>query len=146
MIKYVNTEETEKEVFFTEIKALKSSLTDDKINKEIIDPIYNNFSECLYKVTTDSYVAYRPKGSDFWIENPKNNIIFVESHTTPKEVLAHELSKTRGIGTATQMVNKWYEDYSAFLFDTTTCEVLYMLDRYRGAWAVNMSNIMKYKI
>jgi hypothetical protein len=145
MIKYINTETTDRDELFSEIKTLRGGLTDDQIIKEIIEPIYNNFSECLYKFTTDSYVAYRPKGTEYWVENPKNNILFIESHTTPKAILLNEISKTKGIGTATQTVNKWYEDYSAFLFDTTTGEILYMLDRYRGAWTVNMQNIMKYK-
>ena len=125
MIKYINTEEMNKETLLKDLKEMKGGLTDEEINSKIIDPIYNNFSECLYKITTDSYVAYRPKGSKFWIENPKNNIIFVESHTTPKQFLLEEISKTKGIGTATQLVNKWYEDYTAFLFDTTTCDLLY---------------------
>jgi hypothetical protein len=146
MIKHINTLETPKEEIYKLLKSMKSSLTDDKINNEILAPIYNNYDECLYKLSTDTCIAYRPKGSEFWIENPKNNIIYVESHTTPKEVLIQEVSKSKGTTTATILVNKWYEEYSAFVFDTSIGDVLYMLDRFRGAWSINMPNVMKYKL
>jgi hypothetical protein len=146
MIKYINTTVTSKDELFEQIKSMKGSLKDEHIKENIIEPIYSKYSECLYKITTDSCIAYRPIDSDFWIENPKNNIIYVESHTTPKNLILQEVSKTKGISLATQIVNKWYEDYSSFLFDTSICDVLYMLDRYRGAWSINMPNVMKYKM
>jgi hypothetical protein len=146
MIKHINTKEDTKEDFFDFMKTMKSGLSDEKIYKEIIDPIFNNYDECLYKLSTDTCIAYKPKNSDFWVENSENNIIYVESHTTPRNTLIQEVAKSKGIPLATIIVNKWFEDYSAFLFDTNISDNLYTLDRFRGTWNLNTQNIMKYKM
>ena len=146
MIKHINTKEDTKEDFFDFMKTMKSGLNKDKMYKEIIDPIFNNYDECLYKLSTDTCIAYKLKGSEFWVDNPKNNIIYVESHTTPKDVLIREVSKTKGVSIATNLVNKWYEEYSAFLFDTSIGDNICFLDRFRGSWSININNLLKYKI
>lgn len=145
MIKYINTKDTSKETLYTEIKKLRSNLQDEFINKIIIDPMYENYDECVYKFTTDEYIAYKPKDSNFWIENAKNDIIYVETHTTPKDIIIKAVAKKSGIPVATTKVNKWYEDNSAFVFDISADDILFTKSRYRGNWEGNTNVLLNYK-
>lgn len=145
MIKYINTKLTSKEDLQKEIKYLRSNLQDDFIQKLIVDPMYERYDECVYKFTTDEYVAYKPKGSMFWVENPKNDIVYVETHTTPRNLIITQVAQKEGINTATVKVNKWFEDNSAFVYDVSAGDLLFSKSRFNANWEDNTHVLIKYK-
>lgn len=143
MIKHINTELLPKEDLIKELLSLKSSY-DELTLKNYWDFVYDKYAECLYKINTNVCVAYRLKGSSVWVEEPNTNLIYVESHIVPKDVIISYVSNIKGVHVATTIVNKWYQDYSAFFFDASIGETLFYLSRFKGSWEAD-NNVLRYR-
>jgi hypothetical protein len=64
----------------------------------------------------------------------KSNIIFVETHIVDKNIIINNVARKYGVQTAMGVVNKWFETYSAFVYDANNGELLFFKSRYMGTW------------
>ncbi len=144
MIKYINTKITPKEVIIKEIKEINLTITEVRIINEIIDPMYQNYDECLYNYRTNKYVAFKPKDNTYWIENVNSTLMYVETHITPKNNVINDLSLSIGSGSAVNIVNSWYEKNSAFVYDRVSADIIFSKSRFAGYWTENMNILSKY--
>jgi hypothetical protein len=64
----------------------------------------------------------------------KSNIVYVESHTSNINIIITEIGKIIGVAPATVKVQKWFQEYSAFVYDSTNGNLLFFKSRYAGYW------------
>lgn len=74
----------------------------------------------------------------------KSNIILVETHTTNINSVITDISKILGVNIGTIKVQKWFQDYSAFVYDIQTGGLLFYKSRHVGYWESD-PNILEYK-
>jgi hypothetical protein len=76
------------------------------------------------------------------------NIGFVETHISDRNKIINDIAVVTDMGNhmAGNLVNKWFEDFSSFIYDKTNGELIAYLYRTRGYWEVNAKNLMNYKV
>ena len=74
----------------------------------------------------------------------ESNIVFVECHTTNKNTVIADIALIFGVSVANVKVKKWYDDYSAFVYDKEHGNLIFYKSRYMGAWEEDRS-IYNYK-
>jgi hypothetical protein len=74
----------------------------------------------------------------------KSNIVYVESHTSNMGSIIQDIALIYGVNPATNKVQKWFNEYSAFVYDSETGNILFYKSRYAGYWDTD-KNIYDYK-
>ncbi len=73
-----------------------------------------------------------------------SNIVYVECHTTNMTSVIQDIALIYGVSPATVKVQKWFNDYSSFVYDLKTANILFYKARYAGYWEAD-KNINDYK-
>lgn len=75
-------------------------------------------------------------------------IAYVESHSCDKNQIINDIAMNGNIGAsiATNRVNTWLQNYSAFIYDRSNGNLLMYNLRTRGYWEVDMASIVQYKL
>ncbi len=72
-------------------------------------------------------------------------IVYVETHNIKmKNDIIADIGCIIGVNNATVLVNNWYTNYSSFVYDKTTGDLIFSKSRYAGYWE-NSHNLDKYK-
>ena len=73
-----------------------------------------------------------------------NNIVYVETHITNINSVISDIALIYGVSPATVITNKWFKEYSAFVYDSQTANLLFYKSRFSGNWEMD-KNILQYK-
>lgn len=81
------------------------------------------------------------------MEKIESNICYVNSHTDDKQIIANIVAKNQNIGIyiAQMKVDKWFSDFSEFVFDTQTGNLLFYHLKTRGYWEIVKDVSIIYK-
>lgn len=74
----------------------------------------------------------------------KPSIVFVETHITNMNSVISEIAMNIGVPLATARVQKWFQEYSAFTYDSYNGNLLFYKTRYAGYWEMD-KNVIDYK-
>jgi hypothetical protein len=74
----------------------------------------------------------------------KSNITFVETHSSNMNSVISDIALVIGVAPATVKVQKWFQDYSSFVYDKTNGNLLFFKGRYAGYWEMDKS-LFDYK-
>lgn len=67
----------------------------------------------------------------------KSNIIFVETHSSNMQLVISDIAFSLGVAPATARVQKWFKEYSSFVYDLTNGNLLFFKSRYAGYWEMD---------
>ena len=74
----------------------------------------------------------------------ESSIVYVECHTTNKNTVISDIAFNLGVSAANVKVKKWFDEYSAFVYDKDRGNLLFYKSRYAGYWEEDKS-ILTYK-
>ncbi len=74
----------------------------------------------------------------------KSNIVLVESHTSNLNLVISDIALIIGVATATVKVQKWFQEYSSFVYDSKNGNLVFFKSRYAGYWEMD-KNLLDYK-
>ncbi len=71
-------------------------------------------------------------------------IVYISTKTDKKDVLISDIANKYGVGPATQLVNRWFEDYSELCYDDVTLALVFYKKYYSGYWE-STPELVNYK-
>ncbi len=74
----------------------------------------------------------------------KSNILLVETHSTNINLVISDIALVIGVAPATVKVQKWFQEYSLFVYDKNNGNLLFFKSRYAGYWDMD-KNLFDYK-
>lgn len=75
----------------------------------------------------------------------KANIVLVETNQSNINHVIADIGIHIGVHYATTQVKKWFDDYTSFVYDVDSGDLLFYFKRYTGYWEADNSKLNLYR-
>ncbi len=71
--------------------------------------------------------------------------IYINTKIDPPVGVISDIGEKIGIGTASGLVHKWFNEYNEFVYDSDISDVVFYKKATSGFWEVKQEHVIKWK-